>query len=147
MNDIFEEKNIKYLSYRISKLKSSSKPKWGKFNVNKMLCHLQDQLRYATGVFNEEKKLIKGPPVFLRSIVRLYIPWPKNSPTAPSMLQTKPDEIEKDKLLLFELLEQVREKKEQKDWPFHPFFGTLDGKGWARLIYRHIDYHLKQFGV
>ncbi len=147
MKDIFDESIVKGLKERIELLGVGSTPKWGKFNVNKMLCHLQDNLRYATGIFKEEKELIKGPPVFLRSIIRLYIPWPKNSPTAPSMLQTKPDEIEKDKLLLFELLEQVREKKEQQEWPFHPFFGKLDGIGWARLIYRHMDYHLKQFGL
>ena len=29
----------------------------------------------------------------------------------------------------------------------HTFFGHLTADEWARLMYKHIDHHLKQFGV
>jgi hypothetical protein len=29
----------------------------------------------------------------------------------------------------------------------HPFFGRLSGDEWGRLIYKHLDHHLRQFGV
>ena len=32
-------------------------------------------------------------------------------------------------------------------WPVHAAFGRLSGAQWGRLLYRHTDYHFKQFGV
>lgn len=29
----------------------------------------------------------------------------------------------------------------------HPMFGDLDKEAWGRLIYIHLNHHLKQFGV
>jgi hypothetical protein len=29
----------------------------------------------------------------------------------------------------------------------HPVFGTLSGKAWGALGWRHLDHHLRQFGV
>ena len=29
----------------------------------------------------------------------------------------------------------------------HAFFGRLNGDEWGRLMYKHIDHHLRQFGV
>ena len=35
---------------------------------------------------------------------------------------------------------------QQMDLSEHTFFGELDRKEWARLTYKHLDHHLKQFG-
>lgn len=29
----------------------------------------------------------------------------------------------------------------------HPFFGKLTSEQWGKGIYKHLDHHLKQFGV
>jgi len=29
----------------------------------------------------------------------------------------------------------------------HAFFGQLTPEEWARLMYKHLDHHLRQFGV
>lgn len=29
----------------------------------------------------------------------------------------------------------------------HPFFGTLTPEQWGKGIYKHLDHHLRQFGV
>jgi hypothetical protein len=29
----------------------------------------------------------------------------------------------------------------------HPFFGPLKPQQWAILMYKHVDHHLRQFGV
>jgi len=29
----------------------------------------------------------------------------------------------------------------------HPFFGTLSADEWGKLTWKHIDHHLRQFGV
>jgi Protein of unknown function (DUF1569) len=33
------------------------------------------------------------------------------------------------------------------EWPDHPAFGPLPRRAWGVLAYRHIDHHLRQFGV
>ena len=29
----------------------------------------------------------------------------------------------------------------------HPFFGRMTGEEWDRLLWKHLDHHLRQFGV
>jgi hypothetical protein len=31
--------------------------------------------------------------------------------------------------------------------PEHPAFGRLSGRAWGALVYRHMDHHLRQFGL
>jgi hypothetical protein len=35
----------------------------------------------------------------------------------------------------------------QGDWPPHPILGRLSRGQWMRWGYRHMDHHLRQFGV
>jgi hypothetical protein len=32
-------------------------------------------------------------------------------------------------------------------WPDHPVFAKMSRKAWCVLGYRHMDHHLRQFGV
>ncbi len=32
-------------------------------------------------------------------------------------------------------------------WPVSPVFGRISGRSWGVMLYRHLDYHLGQFGV
>ena len=45
-----------------------------------------------------------------------------------------------------ELLNYLERVRQQKNLNEHPFFGELNRKEWARLTYKHLDHHLKQFG-
>jgi len=44
-----------------------------------------------------------------------------------------------------ELMNYLEKVREQKHLKAHPFFGELSRKEWGRLIYKHLDHHLKQF--
>ena len=37
--------------------------------------------------------------------------------------------------------------RDREDWPAHPFFGRLSRRSWGVLGYKHLDHHLRQFGV
>lgn len=56
--------------------------------------------------------------------------WPKGANT--------PDEMKE----LLDYLEKATGKEQLQP---HPFFGNLNRKEWASLIYKHLDHHLKQF--
>jgi Protein of unknown function (DUF1569) len=32
-------------------------------------------------------------------------------------------------------------------WPEHPVFGEMTPRAWCVLGYRHMDHHLRQFGI
>lgn len=63
------------------------------------------------------------------------------------LLSTRPDDLERDKAKLKDLIGRFNAAGPAHDWSVHPLFGKLPGKQWGRLAYRHLDHHLRQFGV
>ncbi len=148
MKNMFDKTQTEIMKTRIEKLQSNAAPQWGKFNVHQMICHLQDQMSYALGQKEEDTELAKGPPMFLRNVIRLYLPMPKGKiQTLPAMLTTQPREWENDIEQVIRLIDDFPGNREKDVWPFHPFFGPLTGLDWARLTWRHNNHHLSQFGV
>lgn len=131
---------------RVEKLDHQSAALWGKFDIHGMICHLQDTLKYSLGINEAATGLEKGPPMFLRHLLRLYAPIPKGKiQTNPRFLTSKPEAWDKDKALLLELMDKFLAAREQKEWPMHPFFGPLDGLAWGKIMWRHTNHHLCQF--
>jgi len=148
MKSVFNKQDVSEMRARIERLTFETPAKWGKFNPHQMLCHLQDQMSYALGMKEEAAELIKGPPMFIRALLRLYLPWPKGKvQTVPAMLETQPKDWEQDVAKTIELMERFPEQSGKDQWPNHPFFGPLKGLDWAKLVWRHNDHHLTQFGV
>jgi hypothetical protein len=79
-------------------------------------------------------------------MISLSLPVPKNAPSHPLYFEQKPELFERDRQLLITYLERFAKGREQT-WGIHPAFGKLTPEQCARLQYRHIDHHLKQFGA
>lgn len=148
MKNILNESDYSEIRKRIMSLSSTSQKKWGKMNVKQMLVHCSAQLKMAVG---EMASQTQGP-AFLRSglgkwILFSNLPWPKGSMTPKEMKAENHlsliEDIETGKSTLFHYLEKARNLETLKP---HPFFGSLDRNEWARLIYKHLDHHLRQFG-
>lgn len=146
---IFNPEDFINLKTRIEQLSTESKRQWGKMNQTHMLEHCATQLRLALGKTPSKGK--EGPFIFRTSIGRwlsLYvIPWPKGSAT-PSQMNILEQDMERGdiqllKQELLDLLDLVSTAPELKP---HPFFGQLNRKDWGRLIWKHFDHHLRQFG-
>ncbi len=117
-------------------------------NASQMLCHIADQMRCALG----DIPVTERPNPLRNRVLRLLIvfapPWPKGRiPTAPEMKTTPPAGWEEDQAAVHQLLLRAAERGERGDWSSHPAFGRLSGREWGWLIYRHMDHHLRQFGV
>jgi len=145
---IFDASNRQQLLDRISDLKPDSQRQFGKFTPSKMVCHLIDSLRVATGqVPAKSKESFMANPL-VRRLVIYYVPWPKGkAPTAPEMLVTQPAEWDKDITTLREQLNAAATRGASANWAEHPAFGKISGQDYGVLIYRHFDHHLGQFGV
>lgn len=132
---------------RINKLTPETPRQWGKMDVAQMLAHLQQPLEVALG-----HRTIKGT-FFFNLIMPLFKktlwddkPWKKGLPTDATYImtgETKDFNTEKTKLL--ELISQFNEAalRDKK----HPVFGFMTKEQWSRSGWKHIDHHLKQFGV
>jgi hypothetical protein len=60
---------------------------------------------------------------------------------------TPPTDFESDRKTLLAYIEKFVSTSEDFLWTSHFKFGTLSQKEWAKLASKHLDHHLKQFGV
>ena len=132
---------------RINKLTPESQRQWGKMNVAQMLAHLQIPMGVALGTNtvkgNWLMKLIL--PLFKK---KLYdeTPWKQGLPTDKSFIMTGLDkDFNAEKKLLLEKINQFSESAIVGEK--HPVFGKLTKENWSKATWKHIDHHLKQFGV
>ena len=145
---IFDATSRRSLLYRISHVRPDIQRRWGTMTPNQMICHLEDSLRCATGVTpTTPRKTIMSNRLF-RWIIIHVLPWPKGkAKTVKEMLATTPGEFEDDRRRLQEMLEKAASLTANGGWSPHPAFGDLSGRDYGVLIHRHVDYHLRQFGV
>ena len=137
---------------RVKALRPDSARRWGRMTAHQMVCHLADCNRVALG-----EVVVTAPPTRLpRAIVKwvsLYtpLPWPAGLPTNPELDQevggTRPSDFARDVAALEATVERLMSRAGRGDWPSHPDFGEMSEGDWLRWAYRHMDHHLRQFGV
>jgi hypothetical protein len=112
-----------------------------------MIVHLCDNMRMALGELPVASKRlpIRYPP--LKQLIVYWLPFPKGVPTAPELLARRPAAWADDVAGLKALIGRAGERGQAASWPEHPAFGRMSGRAWGVLMYRHIDHHLRQFGV
>ena len=76
--------------------------------------------------------------------------WPPGVKTPPQVDQeiggTKPVEFARDRVELEALMEPFASRTGDRIQP-HPMFGCMTTAPWQRWAWRHMDHHLRQFGV
>ncbi|MBK8954616.1 MAG: DUF1569 domain-containing protein [Saprospiraceae bacterium] len=151
MYNLFKSNDKDAIIGRLSKLSEIHSPQWGKMNAHQVVVHMADPLRAALG----DRPVPLNPSIFskwpVNKLFSQWLPWPKGAPTAPEFIQglkgTTPVEFEKDKQELILLIHRFSQHQNSSPLPIQPTFGNLNNKEWARLMWRHIDHHLRQFGL
>lgn len=146
---IFDKSTRNELEQRIDKISLSSPAQWGQMNAAEMLYHCKQALRII--MHAEEKHRSSTIRQKLLKFVFLYVKndFPKNVRTPKQI------DVKKSKVIITDIELEKRELKEvmelfsmqQNLHAAHPYFGNLNRKGWGIFSYKHIDHHLKQFGV
>jgi hypothetical protein len=76
------------------------------------------------------------------------VPYKQNLPTAPSFIRTEQYDVEKEKERLKGYIKSIQELGAEKLAATPSLsLGNLTSTEWNNLLYKHIDHHLKQFGV
>jgi hypothetical protein len=146
MSSILVERDRRTLLVRFRKLTPEHQPSWGALNAKKMVCHLGDQLAVALGDIPSEPKGSLLTNTVAKWFV-LYVPFPAPKGkvnTVPEMLTTQPSNWGQDSSRFESLLSRLVDAKALAP---HPAFGKLSRSQWGILAAKHIDHHLRQFGV
>ncbi|MFD1063858.1 DUF1569 domain-containing protein [Winogradskyella litorisediminis] len=147
MKSFFENGVYDEIVSRIEKIDPNTSPNWGKMNAGQMLHHCQMPLNIIL-----EKKDYGVKPNWLINMLfkkSMYSDklWRKNMPTAPSFKITDEKNFEVEKTEILNLISELNNQKEREDWQPHPSFGKLTKDQWGKMQYKHLDHHLRQFGV
>src|SRR5436190_24200 len=132
---------------RINKLTPESKALWGKMNVSQMLAHLQMPIGIAYGTHQPKGSFLLrliGP--LFKSKLWDENPYKQSLPTDPTFVMISNDkDFEKEKVALVDMINRFTESAVAGER--HPVFGKMSKENWSKATWKHIDHHLKQFGV
>jgi len=135
------------LSARLSRLAPDRRPEWGKFTAPRMVCHLADSLRMALGELAVAPKRLPLRYPVVKQLVIYLLPFPRGTPTAPELLARLPQDWNGEVQALRDEMDKFATRTPQESWPAHPAFGSMSGRAWGVLAYRHMDHHFRQFGI
>jgi len=147
MKSIWNAADQRELQDRVRRLRPEETARWGRFTAPQVVTHLCDSLRMASSELPVKSKHlpIRYPP--LKQLIIYLLPFPKGAPTAPELLVRAPGDFAAECEELNRRLDDVVRGGPAGLAREHPAFGTMTGRSWGVLIYRHMDHHLKQFGV
>jgi hypothetical protein len=147
MDSIFDKTGNAAIIARINTLTTESKALWGKMTVDQMCKHCTSAINVA---FGKQDVKVNFLIRFLGKMLKDKVfnsEFKKNSPTAKEFVFTNQYDLEiskKEFVESFSLFAQGHQAIKVID---HPFWGKMTYEDWDKLMWRHVDHHLKQFGV
>ncbi len=149
MNSLFDPADREALCRRFASLEPGAQRHWGRMEPAQMLRHCAIAMEDGLGA-RQVKQAFLGKLVtpFIRGQVFGEKPFRRSAPTDPTYVVSDPRDFEAERSRLAVLIDRlVQQGVSKTDGLVHPFFGRLSGPEWGRLVYKHLDHHLRQFGV
>jgi len=151
VSTLFDPSTRHALEDRIEALQPDSVRHWGRMSPHQAMCHLSDGFRMALGERMPRPRLTVMSPLLRFVAISMPLRWPHRVKTMPEVEQgvggTPPVEFDRDRRELLVLIDRLCARSGQQQWPDHPMFGSMRLAHWGRWGYRHLDHHLRQFGV
>jgi hypothetical protein len=150
VKNLFEATRVQEVKDRIALLRPDSERLWGTMNAPQAVAHCSAGLELALGD--------KTPPrVFVGRLLGWIVkplalgndaPMRRNSPTVKELVVQDERDLDRERERLCGLIDRFA-RAGPKGCTAHPhsFFGQLTPEEWATLTYKHLDHHLRQFGV
>jgi hypothetical protein len=146
---LFDKTAANSIIDRVSRLRSDSKAQWGKMNAVEMLLH--------ANICNEEifQPIVpaNGTTVkqYLLRVIALYLApnfkkGIKGDGNKDTIGKTEVKDFDLQKKKFIELIDRFSEHKGELTLP-HIAFGNISTRQWGVAAYKHMDHHLRQFGV
>lgn len=144
--NLFDDDVYQEIRKRIDRLEPDAEREWGTMTPAQMLAHCAEVVEVANG------KELDGTPFYVKLlsplIKRMIVgdkPFPKKGKTHPQYEVSEPVEFEPQKERLVRAIDDLRSGGPRPRE--HPIMGRLTAEevGWGN--YKHLDHHLRQFGV
>ncbi len=150
MTNLWQPATVQDLKDRLAHLRPDSPRLWGKMTPAQAVAHCTITMELALGDRRPPRMMIGRvlgfvikPMAFKESE-----PMRRNSPTIPGFAVTDDRDlaVEREKLLSIIARFAACGPSGCTTHP-HSFFGRLTPDEWSHWMYKHIDHHLRQFGV
>ena len=148
---IYLPANTQVLLDRIDCLSPLSTPLWGKMSVSQMLAHCAITYKEILS-----EKPPKKAPWIMRLAAGLFFkrsltgdkPMARNLPTGKALVITDEPEFMRVRDNLKDVIQRAHGLGEQHFEGLESgLFGKLSAQQWSNMLYKHLDHHLRQFGV
>lgn len=150
MKNLFDPAAADEVRTRLERLGPDSERLWGKMNAAQAVAHCSAGMEMAVGD-------IVSPRLLLGRIIGAIVkpmalgndePMRRNSPTVPDLVVKDERDLGAEGKRLCGLIDRfvIAGPAGCTTHP-HGFFGQLTPQEWGILMYKHLDHHLRQFGV
>ncbi|KAA6456503.1 DUF1569 domain-containing protein [Acidobacteria bacterium AB60] len=150
MKDLFDPETVEEVQARISRLQADTRPLWGRMTCAQAVAHCAAAMEFAVGD-TVPPRMIVGRiigKIIKPMVLREDEPMRRNSPTVKGLVVADRRHLPTEQKRLTGLINRfaVNGPGGCTTEP-HSFFGPLTPEEWAILMYKHLDHHLRQFGV
>lgn len=148
--DLFSAAGLDASLRRIDALTPTTPPQWGKMDVARMLAHLN----VAYEMLYDD--IHRRPNALVRALLRLFLknkvvgptPYPRSSPTAPQFKIADARDFSAERARLVAYMRRMHDEGRPRfEGRESASFGPLTSDEWNVMFSKHLDHHLKQFGV
>lgn len=149
VKNLFNKEAYDEMLLRLNKLTPGSQRQWGKMNVSQMLAHCKAAFRVPL----TDKPLPKLFPLNLigwmfKNKLHNDTPWKPGLPTSPEFKIKDERDFETEKKGLLELVNKFHTVGPTGAGKYpHPVFGKFTPEQWGKAMWKHLDHHMRQFGV
>jgi len=149
MKNLFDEQVNSEIISRVEKISYGTKAVWGKMTSGQMLAHCSIGLESALGDKVKKRSLIG---LLFGKMAKKQVfsekPFKQGLPTDKMFKINDDKNADDEKAKLIALITRFG-KAGAEGMSKHPhvFFGELSPEEWGILQYKHLDHHLRQFGI
>ena len=150
MKNLFETARVDELKERVARLTPQSRRQWGKMNAAQAVAHCAMAFELPSGERKPPRALIGR---LIGGIIKPLVlgddkPMRRNSPTVKGLVIVDERDLTEERERLGAAIDRFAAAGPSGCTAHpHSFFGRLTPDEWAILMYKHVDHHLRQFGV
>ncbi len=147
---MYQPSDVEEIRDRLARLQPDSPRQWGTMSAPQAVAHCATAMEWIVGDRTPPRMGLAS--IFGRIIKSKVIggdtPFRRNSPTSKDLVITDERDFNAERNRLTVLIDRFAAAGPAGCTKHpHTFFGPMTPDEWAILTYKHLDHHLRQFGV
>ena len=148
---MFDARGKERVVARVNALTHDSKPLWGTMSVGQMLahCNVSYEIVHDPGKHPRPGAVDRFfARLFAKAMVVGDKPYSRGGPTAPSFIVKDDRDLDAERARLLAFIDKTFEQGAgHYEGLENMTFGVLTSRQWNTMFSKHLDHHLRQFGV